>query len=196
MQGCSHCKTKIWKRHYMEPFQCLCFFLRFRTSGGFCGGDTTGLFAQQPGRGGLVRGGSDNDKSEQTKGGSREETACLPEVCDSCCWKPGRKLENERIQEAPGNRWIGTPGPAAGFPRGLTPAVTSPFIIVTLSYRGVRLWAMQLFPEAPAEPTACRCVMNEDGGALVPVRGSSSIAQKSRRLQIARGLECILYHTY
>lgn len=86
-------------------------------------------------------------------------------------------------------------GPAAGFPRGVTPAVTSPFIIVTLSYRGVRLWAIQLFPEAPAEPTACRCVMNEDGGALVPVQGSSSIAQKSRRLQIARGLECILYDT-
>lgn len=87
-------------------------------------------------------------------------------------------------------------GPAAGFPRGVTPAVTSPFIIVTLSYRGVRLWAIQLFPEAPAEPTACRCVMNEDGGALVPGQGSSSIAQRPRRLQIARGLQCILYHTF
>lgn len=76
-------------------------------------------------------------------------------------------------------------GPAAGFPRGVTPAVTSRFIILTLSYRGVQLWAIQLFPEAPTEPTACRCVINEDRSALMPVRGCSSIAQKSRQLQIA-----------
>lgn len=87
------------------------------TSGGFCRGYTTGLFAQQPGRRRVgLGGGSDNDKSEQTKGGSQEEIACLPEMCDSCCWKRGRKLENETIQEALRNRWIGTLAPPPDFP--------------------------------------------------------------------------------
>lgn len=76
-------------------------------------------------------------------------------------------------------------GLAVGFPRGVTPAVTSRFIILTLSYRGVQLWAIQLFPEAPSEPGACRCVINEDGSAFILVHGCSSDAQRYRQLQIA-----------
>lgn len=65
---------------------------------------------------GWVGEGSDNDKSKQTKGGSQEEIACLPEMCDSCCWKRGCKLENETIQEALWNRWIGTLASPSDFP--------------------------------------------------------------------------------
>lgn len=103
----------------MEPFQCFFFvFLHLERL------QVVSVVATQPGclhsslaDGGLGwGGGSDNDKSEQTKGGSQEEIACLPEMCDSCCWKRGRKLENETIQEALRNRWIGTLAPPPDFP--------------------------------------------------------------------------------
>lgn len=87
-------------------------------------------------------------------------------------------------------------GLAVGFPHGVTPAVTSRFIILTLSYRGVQLWAIQLFPEVPSEPRACRCVINEDGSALILVQGCSSDAQRSGQQQIAWGLYLIFCNTF